>query len=1244
MRVLGTFSTILLLLGAVSLGQTAGSGSSNGAATGQSGQTTTGSQSASGTDTRTQSQGQTTGGDTTSRQGGVAGSAQSDAAAGAGQNNSRQSNTSQPTDTGSQPQQGTPAGSSQAGTPAGGSQTGTPTQSGSPTQPGTPTQAGDPEKTEAPVGGAQGTPAGGNQVGTPAPGTQGADTTQSGTAANGRPGRLTGRVTDERDQPVANAVIVVTDTATGQSQRVTTESDGTFTVSSLASGTYRMEVETSGRRLAAGQTVQISSGTASSVQVTFSDATSATGQQGTVEIKAQSPVIYTESGEVARQFGTRAVRELPILDRHYQELISLLPGVTPAVVSGTELENPQRSRTFNVNGTPSWSNRDFQDGAWNNEFSSNTVARVQPVESIQNTNVRTANYNAEYGFAGGSWTNNITRPGTNPVHGSLFYFNNNGFFSTRNPINPGNNPAPRFNQHQLGGTAGGAIVPSRAFWFVSYDGLLRRGRTLDFANVPSADFRAGNFASLGGANVIYNPASGSANGTGRLPFAGNQIPASQINPSALGLLNALPAANQPGSVNNLVGNVPLLNDQHRFDGKIDHRFTEKSTGFFRYGFTHGDLERGSILGVLGNGGRSLLRNHTAVASFTQEFNDGFFGDFRMGYTRFNNTIRPEFTGFGSQFNSASGSNLGTTGLTGQQYLQQQFPGGIPQISISGFSSFGQNFAPKSVNENYNPAMNFSLRQGFHNLRFGAEMNYIRNSGFQGGSFSPFGTFAFGPGATALSGGSNQNFNIAANSFASFLTGSAQTAGIGRFATTPNFRQVLTSGYITDTINLWRRVHLELGVRYDVFSRIWTRNNGGLTFYNAANNTTSISGGDSDQTRFGLQETDWNNFAPRIGIVVQPIERMVIRSSYAIQYFPTPFALLGFNPSIIGTQTGIAGGFGTTPFQLPTQSGTGIGSGTGSQPAGNIPLYATGNQSNPRTPYIHTYSLSVQGDVGYGFLLDVGYQGNVGRHLPFSRVLSASQPGTGLQGNAFFTQFNRTAPVIERDFGANSNYNALQVNLTKRMAAGLGFQASYTWSRAMDTGFDLLNPFNRGANYARADFDRRHILAISHVWNLPFGRQYGRGGWVGELIGNWELNGILRWATGSPYSVTADPLFSGAVGLSAVPASVNQAINIGGQTSFNPNLFSSPISGSFGNLGRNAITGPDLFTYNLGIFRNFAFNSNVKFELRGEVYNLTNSTNLGNPIAVLGAPGFGTSLTNFNGLGGRTFQVGGRFLF
>lgn len=1035
-------------------------------------------------------------------------------------------------------------------------------------------------------------------------------------------GTLSGQVKGTNGQGLSNATVIL-EGPSSTGKRASTTSDGRFSIDGLPPGVYTVMLEFEGRRLSSSDRVTIAASGNTSVSLSFDDTGARTAGTGELEVKAQALTIQSHSAQVSRSYETNFVRALPLLDRQYQQLIGLMPGVTPPVISDDAIADPQATRTFNVNGLPAFANAYFQDGAYQVESFNGRPSRVAPNESIQQLDVLTSNYNGEHGFAAGSWNNTVTRPGTNGFHGSAFGLNTNRYFVTRSPLNSTPN-TPGFNRNQFGGSAGAPIVKDKTFIFGSYEGLIRRGETLQLLTVPSAEFRAGNFGQLTG-GAIYNPFSGNALGVGRVPFPGGRIPSAQISPVAQLLLGQLPPPNLDGSVNNLVGGAALRQGIHRWDGKIDHRFSEKSTGFFRYGFTQSAVDRGSLLGPLGDAAHAGLRNHNAVASVTQSFTTRLAGEFRAGFSRYRNRIHaaPDATGL-------------TEGLAARG-----FAGGLPQINIAGFGSYGLagNYPSKPVNNTYDLATNWNWHNGMHHLKFGAQLVHFRADGFDPGWFSPRGTFGFGPGATATPGGIYVTDQSGANAFASFLTGAPSVAGVARFDQTPTYRQSYASAYITDTINLWQKVHLELGVRYDVFSPLRTRLAGGSLSYNPETNEVNPSGANGFND-FGNVRYDLNNIAPRIGLVFRPFSRVAVRAGYGLHYFPVPITASALNQAALGIQQGIAGGFGVTNFAVPNVPT----STPGSNQAPNQPFFAT--SQDQQTPYVQTYNVKIQADMGNGFLLDAGYVGNVGRQLPFNRALNVALPGTGLSGLPF-ASFNRLAQTDFRSTGLNSNFNSLQVNLTKRFAAGLAFAGAYTFGKALDYGFNLANPFNTQANYGVADWDRRHVLALSHIWRLPFGQGTNRlaTGPVGWMVGGWELNGILNWATGSPYSVTADSLACACPGLTSQPAVfAGSSTSINGQANFDPAQFSVASNGSIGNLGRNSFRGPELFSYDLALFRNFAVQENFKLELRGEVYNLTNTTNFANPQSIFGGPSFGRATRTFNGVGGRQFQVGARLLF
>jgi hypothetical protein len=1034
-----------------------------------------------------------------------------------------------------------------------------------------------------------------------------AQTPQPSNAPGTFSGRLSGAGMD-------GATITLTNTATGQAHSAVTDGNGNFTISDLTPGTYRATVKTkSGLQLRETSIQIMPNGTGTNqIHVTV-DATPA-APAGKLQLTGKTPVLELSSAEVARSYDSTFIREIPLLYRQNQELISLMPGVTPPLVL-PRIVDPQGVAILNVNGLPTWANLYTQEAAWNNEPNTGLPLRVPPNETVMSLEVRTSNYSTDYGPSGGAWSSTVTRPGTNAVHGSLFEFNTNNYFITGQSI-PETNHTPRLTVNQFGGAAGGALRTDKLFWFLSYEGLIQRGGIENVATVPTLDMGNGNFSGVPGA-AVFNPFV--VIGGNRVPFLNNTVPGFLTNANSAAILSLIPLPNLPGFSNNLVGPVTQLVDNHRADGKVDYRFSDKNTGFLRYGYTTDDVNQGSLLGIVGDPLLNGLRAQNAVGSFVRIFNANLLTEVRLAYDRYRNQISPwgDFTGLNNGF-------------------LPNFPNGLPFIDITGFTPLGfPGNVPRKVTDNvFDGSNDWLFHKGIHSLKIGIGGRELQSNGFSEPFFGPQGSFIFGAGATV---GAPLGFTVnqpalQANALAGFLLGAPNQAGVSSFTTTPGYRQRQWDAYATDTISWHQKFNFEFGVRYDVFRPVQAAQAGGQVIFDPVTNTT-IPLGVGSTTNSGYR-TDLDNVAPTVGIAYRPADRFVIRAGYGMHYFPIPFSLLPFNPAMVGAQSGIAGGFGVTTFTLPVIPAPGTVS------AFNLPYQIFSR--NQQTPYAQTYNFMVQGDLGHGILVDGGYVGNTAFHLPYTAV-DAGLPGTGPAG----VPGTGTALTYERGTGLTSNYNSLQINITKKFSKeGLAFSAAYTYSRALDYGQFLLDPFVRSNNYGPADWDRHHILAVTHVWNLPFGKNgsYMKSGWAGHLLSDWSFNGILRWATGTPYTVTTDPLTCGCIGVPGIPAAFIGPSSLNGSSNFDQAQFATPLAGTFGTLNRNGFRGPDLFTYNAALYRDFTFTDRWKLELRGEAYNLTNTSNFRSPVASADVAGFGTTPGTVNGQAGRQFQVAARLLF
>jgi hypothetical protein len=306
------------------------------------------------------------------------------------------------------------------------------------------------------------------------------------------------------------------------------------------------------------------------------------------------------------------------------------------------------------------------------------------------------------------------------------------------------------------------------------------------------------------------------------------------------------------------------------------------------------------------------------------------------------------------------------------------------------------------------------------------------------------------------------------------------------------------------------------------------------------------------------------------------------------------------------------------------------------------------------PTVQNYNLTLQQELSGGFALDVGYVGNLGRQLPYNRELNAAAPGTGVTGLPFLMAYGRNASTSLRASGVSSNYNSLQANLTKRFSNGISFSVAYAWSKSLDVGSNqpgFTDNLDLRRQYGPSDFDQTHLLTISHVYELPFGKGkpfLSNGGITAHLLSNWQLNGIYRYATGTPFTATADATACNCPGNGNFADAVAPVQTLGGvgpgQPWFSTSSFAVPGPNRFGNAGRNTIRGPHLSNYDFSLFRTFAIKERVRLEFRGEFYNLTNTPHFSNPTGNTSSGSFGIITSTLGGYGNRQVQTALRVTF
>ncbi|HYP08515.1 MAG TPA: hypothetical protein VER03_19930, partial [Bryobacteraceae bacterium] len=609
--------------------------------------------------------------------------------------------------------------------------------------------------------------------------------------------------------------------------------------------------------------------------------------------------------------------------------------------------------------------------------------------------------------------------------------------------------------------------------------------------------------------------------------------------------------------------------------------------------------------------------------------------------------------------------------------------GIPGIVMSGFSGFGDSSEGPYANDNNSLQFvdNFSWITGKHSIRFGGE--FRRENFKQDGNQFARAEFAFDPEATSISGA-----NAAARggfSFADFLLGIPKRSEAAVQIASARFQNTSYGFYVDDVWKVTSKMTINMGLRYeltppwlDKTGRLFTvaipldvrgapvadrnlhpyflRQGSGDPYEGIPNlrwpNIRTERNGSLGER---LVKTDYNDFAPRLGITWNPAAKWVIRTGAGLFYSQDTG-----NPRFDMARN-LAGrvrfeSLGNTLYTFQNAF-----SGLAGAQAQILTPYSFANEYNRRTPRTLTYMFNVQYELPGNQVLELGYMGSQSRHLEQLRAINEATPSpTGsIAERSPFPEFGRIQLV---DNGGTGNYNGLSVKLTKRYSAGLTYMFGYTWSKTLDTGSsirthdgDTLFPQNSGCRdceYGLSSFHVAHRVVNSVLYDLPFGR--GRqhnieNPVLNAIAGGWQVGSILAWQTGFPLTVMFpnDNSRTGA-GFDRPNATGINPNDIENRTTarfFNTAAFSIPALGTYGNVGRNTLIGPGIFNMDASLLKNFNFTESQYLQFRFEAFNATNHPNWGNPnVNIFQPAAFGTIGSIRNSSNMRQLQLALKYVF
>jgi hypothetical protein len=1078
------------------------------------------------------------------------------------------------------------------------------------------------------------------------------------TAAQAQTAQITGTVTDATSAIVPGATLTIVNVETNDTRVAVSNDRGQYTVPFLPSGRYSVKCELVGFQTILGEGIVLE--TDQEVRVDFALKAGALTESILV---VGTPALASETSSVGQVVSGQTISDLPLNGRNFLQLARLATGVLESAAGDRAAEGG----AFVANGARSVLNSFMLDGVDNNarivdqQNSSNVVSQPS-VDALSEFSIQTNNFSAEYGQAAGAVINATIRSGTNNYRGVGFEFLRNDAFDARNPFAPPSEEK-RLNRHQYGGTLGGPIRRDRTFFFASWESTDEL-RGTDYRNtVPTAAERAGDFSTFrnnqGRAVVIYDPATTrpNPNGTGviRDPFPGNQIPANRIHPLAARLLSMLPPANLPDLTGNYVVTRDAQRMRHQIDTRVDQSFSTNSKLYVRYSLTNRDDRVPGPYDAPLIGTTQFQQaikdqfSHNVAIGQTQVLGPSRVNEVRIGFNRIRDDLYPWVT-------DTTPAAFGFIGIPDNPGVT-----GLPRIQIGGFSNIGEAaFLPNfKISEVAQAGDTFSFLRGHHAFKAGANYRFIR---------SFFNISSQARGFYNFTGGFTQNPQARPNSgsgLADFLLGIPATTQLST-SLVGDIRYHYIAGYLQDDWRVNRRLTLNLGVRYELFTHPYERNGrqgnllmdqlklmyvgGQVPASVPAEFTTTIPSGVSPET---LMRLDTDNVAPRVGFAYKLRDTTVVRGGAGIFY--------GDHPTI-GASSRLPA---NPPYQVnvsyATDSVTPIVTLDSGFPANAlVPVFSpflNFNAWDPDAPQAQAYhwNTTVQHEFPW-LVVEIGYTGSRGTNLSVVWDPNAPLPGPGsVASRRPFPQFGNINGV---KYDGYSYYHAGHLRVERRLKDGLSVIGHYTYAKSIDVGGanfitnDLVYRNSRDIELERglSSFDVRHNMVVSYIWDIPVGRGRRfelRNRWLNGIAGGWQFNGITTARSGVPFtpSLSSNPAQSGHArpdrnGDGNLPRGERLAARW-----FDPTVFSAPVPFNYGNAGRNILIGPGLFNTDFGLFKRFKFEGPTRrneIQLRLEAFNVFNKPHYRQPNATVDLLDAG----RITGIVGtmREMQIGIKYLF
>jgi hypothetical protein len=745
--------------------------------------------------------------------------------------------------------------------------------------------------------------------------------------------------------------------------------------------------------------------------------------------------------------------------------------------------------------------------------------------------------------------------------------------------------------------------------------------------------------------------TGAANGTGRTPFPGNQIPTSRMSPIALQLQSLLPLPNVAGAsiTNNFSGEGPYYFDSDHADGKLNWNPTPKLTAFGRFGIIDWANMDASVFGCGpgvapasciggqdvntqgGYPGHSYGKTYTLTTGFTYLLRPNLILDGYFATENDQTSVEP------FQIGLNLGQTLGIPGTNGPDRYQ----GGWPVFIIGSSTTYaplgdwasqtgGSPFYRNDHQRQY--ILNLDWLKGKHDIRFGTEIDqqYLNNfePGASQGGGAAQGSFTFGSGPTQLSGGPSAN---QFNDYASFLLGLVTSSGNSAVYDNPPAEPAAQNWYSANVSDRWQvtpKLTATLGVRWDYygFPNAALRPAAG---YNIATNEAGICGEGPFPTNCGASMPK-KLFSPRLGVAYRLTDTLVIRAGYGINWLPQTLAntAYGYYPTNISasyTSPNSYSYYGTLSQGIPAITLPTISNGlTYTNGSPDLPAAVAGTQwPNGAINWPYSQNMNVTAQKQFGdFSAQVGWVAN--HTIRMTQTLNENvdyQINAGTAGLPFEQNgYGKSAAVNIFYPNGNTMYQSMQSSLNRRMRGGLLIGSAWTWSKAEASNFDV-SPLVTQYQYLNTrpvvSTDRTNTLVVNAAWQLPFGKNkaFSSSKVANAILGGWTINSLGTFETGQPFSISCSGTslnMSGATQLCYQNVGqVTKSGSIGGAY-FNPLAFSPVTTASFGYVQPYILRGPGIANIDSALQREFRIKERYVLQFRADVYNLMNHPAFANP--------------------------------